>query len=90
MWRLAGLQSLFEKRELNRNLDHYLKQPDLQPSVRPTESEIVPDLRLLLVQILYQFLTVAKLTILNANQAKPCSFFFVDRAVLCTQLQEIQ
>ena len=90
MWRLVGLQSLFETRELNRNLDHFLKQPDSQPSARPTESEIVPDLRQLLVQILYQFLTVAKLTILNANQATPGSFFFVDRAVLCTQLQEIQ
>lgn len=90
MWRLAGLQSLFERRELNRNLDHFLKQPDLQPSARPTESEIVPDLRRLLVQILYQFLIVAKLTILNANQATPGSFFFVDRVVLCIPLQEIQ
>jgi hypothetical protein len=90
VWRYAGLQSLFERRELNRNLDHFLKQPDLQPSARPTESEIVPDLRRLLVQILYQFLTVAKLTILNANQAAPGSFFFVDRVVLCTQPQEIQ
>jgi len=79
------------RREPNLNLEDFLKQPDLQPSARPIESKTVPDLRRLLVQILYQFLTIAKLTKLNANQAAPGSFFFVvDRAVLCTQQREIQ